>query len=54
LTADLAQKDFRSVLYFCGEEHRQELEEGLKKFFAKISKVITHQSQMTFLLLKQF
>jgi len=28
LAEDLVRKNFKSVLYFCGEEHRQELEEG--------------------------
>lgn len=48
LTADLVGKNFESVLYFCGEDHRHELEEGLKNSSAKISKAITHQSLMTF------
>src|SRR5258706_12379685 len=49
---DLEEQNFESILYFCGEEHRQELEEGLKNSSAKISKVITHQSQMTFPVVK--
>ena len=52
LAADLTTQSFKSILYFCGEEHRQELEEGLKNSSVKISKVITHQSQMTFPVVK--
>src|SRR5260370_4928168 len=48
LAADLAEQKFKSILYFCGEDHRQELEEGLKSSATKISKVITYQSQMTY------
>src|SRR6478735_8411901 len=48
LATDLAKQNLKSVLYFCGEDHRQELEEGLKNSSIKILKVITHQSQMTF------
>ncbi len=53
LVADLASQNFRSVIYFCGDEHRQELEAGLKNTGTKISKVITHQSTMTFPLIKK-
>jgi len=53
LVADLASQNFRSVIYFCGDEHRQELEAGLKNTGTKISKVITHQSEMTFPVLKK-
>jgi len=52
LATDLAKQSFKSILYFCGEEHRQELEEGFKNSSTKISKVITHQSQMTFPVIK--
>ena len=52
LASDLANQNFKTILYFCGEEHRQELEEGLKNFSTRISKVITHQSQMTFPVVK--
>jgi len=52
LVADLAKQNFKSVLYFCGEEHRHELEEGLKDSSIRISKVITHKSQMTFPVIK--
>ncbi len=47
LVTDLVAGNFKSILYFCGEEHRLELEEGLKSSSSKISKIITHQSQMT-------
>jgi len=49
---DLMNQNLKSVLYFCGEEHRQELEEGLKNSSTKISKVITHKSEMTFPVIK--
>src|SRR5207344_936652 len=52
LATDLVKQNFKSVLYFCGNEHRQELEEVLKKSPVKISKVITHQSRMTFPVVK--
>jgi len=52
LATDLAKQNLKSVLYFCGEDHRQELEEGLKNSSIKILKVITHQSQMTFPVVK--
>jgi uroporphyrinogen-III synthase len=52
LVTDLANQNLKSVLYFCGEDHRQELEEGLKNSPTKISKVITHKSQMTFPVVK--
>jgi uroporphyrinogen-III synthase len=52
LAADLADKNFGSLLYFCGEEHRQDFEEGLQDSATKTSKVITHQSQMTFPVVK--
>jgi uroporphyrinogen-III synthase len=43
----VAARNFKSILYFCGAEHRPELEEGLKDSPVKINKAITHQSQMT-------
>ncbi len=48
LATDLAGERFNSILYFCGKEHRQELEERLKNYLIKIKKVFTHQSQKTF------
>ena len=48
LATDLAEQEFNSVLYFCGDEHRQELDEVLKNSASKISKAITHKSEMTF------
>ena len=53
VVADLVKQNFRSILYFCGENHRPELEEGLKNSSAKIFKVITHKSQMAFPLVKR-
>ncbi len=44
LVGDLTDKRFKSILYFCGENHRLELEEGLKDSTTKIAKVITHKS----------
>lgn len=52
LAADLTVEKFGSITYFCGEDHRKELEEGLKNSAAAISKVITHQSAMTFPVVK--
>jgi uroporphyrinogen-III synthase len=48
LATELAKQEYKHILYYCGEEHRQELEEGLKGQSTKISKVITHRSEMTF------
>ncbi len=48
LAGDLAKQNLQSVIYFCGDEHRQELEEGMKNTNTKISKVITHKSEMAF------
>jgi uroporphyrinogen-III synthase len=53
LAADLSEQNFQHVVYFCGDEHRLELEEGLKNTNTKISKVTTHQSEMTFPVLKK-
>lgn len=53
LASDLAAGHFKSVVYFCGDEHRQDLEEGLKNTGTKISKMITHQSTMMFPLIKK-
>ncbi len=53
LASDLSKQNLQDVVYFCGDEHRQELEEGLKNTNTKISKVITHQSEMTFPVLKK-
>lgn len=52
LSSDLAKQNFRNVIYFCGEDHRHELEEGLKNSSIKISKVITHKSQIIFPVIK--
>jgi|GEM_PF-1479020 uroporphyrinogen-III synthase len=52
LVTDAGERNFKSILYFCGDEHRPELEEGLKNSPTKISKVITHQSQMTYPVVK--
>jgi uroporphyrinogen-III synthase len=48
LAAEIAKQNFHNVIYFCGEEHRKELEEGLKNTKTKITKLITHKSEMTF------
>ena len=53
LASDLSKQNLKDVVYLCGDEHRQELEEGLKNTNTKISKVITHQSEMTFPVLKK-
>ncbi|MGC4021445.1 MAG: uroporphyrinogen-III synthase [Cyclobacteriaceae bacterium] len=52
LASDLAKQNFQSVIYFCGVNHRPELEEGLKNSTTKIFKVVTHKSEMTFPKLK--
>jgi uroporphyrinogen-III synthase len=46
LVAELSQRDFRHVLYFCGDNHRGELEDGVMGQ-STVTKVITHESRMT-------
>lgn len=53
LAADLSERNLKNVVYFCGDEHRPELEEGLMNTNTKISKVITHKSEMTFPVVKK-
>lgn len=48
LAADLSKQRFKQIIYFCADEHRKDLEEGLKSTAISISKVITHKSEMTF------
>ncbi|GHM99529.1 hypothetical protein WSM22_10190 [Cytophagales bacterium WSM2-2] len=48
LASDLARQNFERAVYFCGGEHRAELGEIVKETRTKISKVITHQSEMMF------
>jgi uroporphyrinogen-III synthase len=52
LAVDLSDQRFSSILYFCGEDHRHELEDALKNSSTKILKTITHQSQLTFPIIK--
>jgi uroporphyrinogen-III synthase len=52
LAKELSQRNFERVIYFCGDEHRRELEEGLKNTATSILKVITHKSEMTFPIVK--
>lgn len=52
LVKELVRENFRHVIYFCGREHRQELEEGLISSKTKITKAITHESEMTFPVVK--
>jgi uroporphyrinogen-III synthase len=47
LATELNKQGFQHALYYCGTEHRRELEEGSKNLSIKISKVFTHQSEMT-------
>ncbi|HTH57706.1 MAG TPA: uroporphyrinogen-III synthase [Cyclobacteriaceae bacterium] len=42
----LAKENFQDVIYFCGRQHRQELEQGLKGTATRIKKVLTHESEM--------
>ncbi|HLZ15960.1 MAG TPA: uroporphyrinogen-III synthase [Cyclobacteriaceae bacterium] len=48
LVTHLKEQNIKSILYFCGEEHRGELEKGLRNRPVEILKVITHRSRMTF------
>ncbi|MBS1682465.1 MAG: uroporphyrinogen-III synthase [Bacteroidetes bacterium] len=52
LATELSKQKLAKATYFCGEQHRQELESELKSLNISISKVITHQSEMTFPKLK--
>src|SRR5579885_27864 len=48
LATELSKENFPNVIYLCGNEHRQELEEGMKRTDTKITKLITHKSEMSF------
>jgi uroporphyrinogen-III synthase len=48
LASELNQQSFSNGLYFCADNHREELEEGLRARGKKITKIITHRSQLTF------
>lgn len=48
LAADLKEKNYGDALYFCGEQHRGELEEVLQGSRTTIHKVITHQSILNY------
>ena len=47
LVAELGKRGFQQVLYFCADNHRDELEQGLKDHPVEIIKVITHESRLT-------
>lgn len=53
LALEVSHQNFRHLLYFCGDNHRGELEKGLKDHPAGIAKVITHESRLTFPLLEK-
>ena len=44
----LVREKFDHVLFFCGDAHRHELEEGLRHRSAVLSKIVTHRSEMIF------
>lgn len=53
LALDISHQNFRHLLYFCGDHHRDELEMGLKNHLVTIEKVITHESRLTFPILEK-
>lgn len=53
LVSDLSKMELKKVVYLCGNDHRQELEEGLKNTVTAITKVITHESEMIFPIIKR-
>jgi uroporphyrinogen-III synthase len=53
LATDLIKENIQDLIYFCGRAHRDELEQALRNTTAKISKVITHESDMTFPVIKK-
>jgi uroporphyrinogen-III synthase len=48
LADDLVSRQYKTILYFCGREHRTELEDAVQGSSTSIQKVITHDSLMTF------
>jgi uroporphyrinogen-III synthase len=52
LAANVSHKNFTRLTYFCGDHHREELSEALDEGFILI-KVITHQSKLTYPILKK-
>lgn len=52
LASEVTKENFRDVTYFCGREHRTELEEELKGTSIKLTKMITYESEMTFPVIK--
>jgi uroporphyrinogen-III synthase len=53
LAADLRNKKFNRLLYFCGDHHRQELSQALVGGPSLLTKVITHESRLTYPILKK-
>ena len=47
LTDELSKASIQSVLYFCADNHREDLDKGLAGSSVTISKVITHHSRET-------
>jgi uroporphyrinogen-III synthase len=47
MAVELKKQKFQSLLYFCGDHHRMELEEELLNS-SSVIKVVTHESRMTF------
>jgi uroporphyrinogen-III synthase len=53
LAADLRNKKFSRLLYFCGDHHREELSQALVGSPSLLTKVITHESHLTYPILKK-
>jgi uroporphyrinogen-III synthase len=53
LAADLRDKKFTWLLYFCGDHHREELSQSLVGSPSLLTKVITHESRLTYPILKK-
>jgi uroporphyrinogen-III synthase len=53
LAADLRNKKFSRLLYFCGDHHREELNQALVGSPSLLTKVTTHESRLTYPILKK-
>ena len=53
LVIKLQKQSDQHLLYFCADNHREELEEGLRGTSLTLTKIITHESQLTNPILKK-
>jgi uroporphyrinogen-III synthase len=53
LVGKLQKQSNQHFLYFCADNHREELEEGMQGTLSVITKIITHESRLTHPILKK-